>query len=244
VPICTNWQSAEQDNPGTEVQCKWGPYVVAMSNCALLKNSYRPDSKTQNVTEVDPKTGEPTVTVEVPPPDWWTKTWTDLCLIGCDPAPIPPECGDANCDPGTPPSTSSCMSGAVSFNPVKWVYVPVKCALRWAFVPSNSALTGFTSDVRTAWGNSTPGQWASAVGAAMPSFSESGCAGPTIDVDIKSVHETIQPFNACSGAGATVAGVCKAVLAAGLVWFGSFAAIRILGSGLGWNSSLGRGGDS
>lgn len=140
VAICTNWQTYKQDHPGSTVECRWGTYVVEAELCNPLRDSYRTDSKphtiTQTNTDGSPKTDtEVRVVVDLPE---WMDVFKNICLTNCVPEPPPPLC-PAGCDPVVPPpDEGSCMSEAVSFNPVKWVYVPVKCVLIWAFVPDDA----------------------------------------------------------------------------------------------------------
>lgn len=222
IAVCTNWQTYEQDHPGADVRCQWGPYTVPMEQCELLAHSYRPDSKTSTLTQVDPKTGTPTVVVTVPPPDWWTKTWIDLCLTLCTPPPVPPDCIGPTC---TDPSDDDkgCMAEAVSFNPLKWVYVPVKCVLKWAFIPPAGYWDAKITSVRDGWNNSSPGKYLTALSSAIPSMpSGSSCQGIAVHTDLGlDGSQRAVDFNlgaACSGDTLHVAaGICKAVLSAFLV---------------------------
>ena len=43
----------------------------------------------------------------------------------------------------------NCVTTGISFNPITWVYIPVKCALQWAFVPSAATVTGWQNRVAT-----------------------------------------------------------------------------------------------
>lgn len=56
------------------------------------------------------------------------------------------ECVDVATEPANPPapadgSITNCLSGAISWNPIDWVFVPVKCVLTWAFEPTPSQMT-------------------------------------------------------------------------------------------------------
>lgn len=129
---CPSWYTQVQTNPGT-YECRWGEYVVDLGYC----NVYRQPGR------VLPNTG-----VQF---DEATRTWTttgagpitDLTL---DPNPelgsafrpwddelpdLAPGGGAAN------PTGGECFpEGWGVFNPVEWVYKPVVCALKWAFMPS------------------------------------------------------------------------------------------------------------
>lgn len=145
VAVCTNWQTYEQDNPGADVRCQWGPYTVQLSNCDQLANSYRPDAKTQVLTTANPTTGTPTDPAALPYADPLTGTCWLMCI-----KPAPPV--DPPLDPNLQTDTQTCMAGAVSWNPVDWVFVPVKCALRWAFVPRNApTFTDLQNPIPSGW---------------------------------------------------------------------------------------------
>jgi hypothetical protein len=60
---------------------------------------------------------------------------------------------------------NSCMGAAWSWNPVNWVYVPIKCALIWAFVPSPETWSAL-SDLRDELVERPPGSVVVAIGSA------------------------------------------------------------------------------
>jgi len=105
------------------------------------------------------------------------------------------------------------------------------------FIPSDGALRDAFDDVRDAWGDSAVGQWGSAVSGLAPSDASQhvGCAGPEVSLPIGDDPIVFHPLDACSGTGQTLAGLCKAVLSAGIVVAGAMGCVRVLGSGFGWN---------
>ncbi len=151
VPVCAAWYSRSLDDPGA-VQCKWGSYVIPMPNCDSLRRQYRPDAQEMEVTEADPDTGEigPKTTPDAPP-----KTPTEGPNPGAPPT-TPTETTD--------PDSQNCFGDAWSMNPVSWVYVPVKCALLWAFKPKVSLQTR-VEGVKTAFNNKVPFKWMASLGA-------------------------------------------------------------------------------
>jgi hypothetical protein len=145
---CPYWPEYAETHPDL-VRCKFGSHTLPLSDCDMLKRSYRgtrpldevnPDGsiKTQPRPEVDPF--PPTdPNPDAPQPDKPTPTPT--------PTPNgPPTTGTnpvtPNPDPGVndDPDSQNCFGEMWSWNPVDWVYVPVKCAVIWAFVPK----TGFS----------------------------------------------------------------------------------------------------
>lgn len=126
VPGCVDWKTYAVDHPGS-VQCRFGSHVVQMSDCDPLRRAYTA-AGTQTITSVDPSAG--TVTVTDPGADTSSSTST-IPGTGTNPstgnAPSP-----SNAD------SSDCWGTGWSWNPVSWVVIPVKCALTWAFVPTNA----------------------------------------------------------------------------------------------------------
>jgi hypothetical protein len=106
------------------------------------------------------------------------------------------------------PAASSCLSGAVSWNPVDWVFVPVKCALQWAFVPPPGTWENNVATMRDAYKNTPPAVVTGAVSGLVTPFTDLqtapstvNCEGPTLtfpQVVANLAPVTLQPFNSCS----------------------------------------------
>jgi len=219
---CYNWQAINSDR----LSCKWGPYSVSMGNCTDLAYAYR--------------TGR---TV----PDTTTGTWVAANPQGQpDPVHAPnvteqPNPGTGtNPDPGTgtgpqpqPNPGDNCWGEAVSWNPLDWVLVPVKCALAWAFVPEagtfDRAMTGALQQGPGPW----IGAFADLIGA-TGSDATGNCRGPgwTVDTPWTSAT-TLYVFDACDAPQSVVAGVVKVGLTV-LVWIGAgVVCVRLIGSAFG-----------
>jgi hypothetical protein len=72
---------------------------------------------------------------------------------------------------GPDPDGKNCISGAFSFNPINWVYIPVKCVLQWAFIPSQASAEQINA-LRAEAGARPPvsiGTWAAG---AVPGFGD------------------------------------------------------------------------
>lgn len=146
---CAGWWT-EQGTEGFE--CFWGPvgspklYSLPISDCqsAFPDRTFDPTlNPDQNPNpnpggqvwpeggkNIDPETGLPTTATGGPAPD------------------------------ATDQSALECIGAEWSWNPVSWVYAPVKCAFRWAFVPPVNPLDG----------------WGAEIGAALPTM-------PDLDVE-------------------------------------------------------------
>lgn len=191
---CYDPDTYGQDHPGSNYECKWGSYVVRWTDCAPLRHHYgtTPETQTKTVTDVDTTTGQPKVD---PVPGVGTEpgttTWTDVlppCFVDvCEP-PVPPTEPVVK-SPRTPEDQASCM-GAVSFNPVSWVLVPIKCALRWAFIPEDApTFTDIPSPLPPGWLPSLPSLAPAACGAVTM---------PDINLGFDNVHSgVVTLFDTC-----------------------------------------------
>lgn len=122
---CPDWYS--EPARADNYECRWGPYVVATDRCSV----YRTPGQVQPNSVV-----KPDGTTEYTP-------WP------VDALPAPGGQGDAEVD------SSECWpTGYNAFNPVQWVYMPVTCALEWAFVPTQTQ--GVTAQIAAQVQTKTP----------------------------------------------------------------------------------------
>lgn len=157
VSGCGTWETYKQDHPNATVQCKWGSYVVAMSDCAPLSVAYQPNTGVQIINQTDPSTGTPTS----------TQTQQHNGGTQSQPAPGPalPTTGtnpSVGTGTNTPPNaqgqavdTDNCLGNGWSWNPVSWIFTPVKCALIWAFVPA-TPLQNRIDTIKTTYASKFP----------------------------------------------------------------------------------------
>lgn len=155
--LCRNWKRMSDDPLTAErVKCKFGTHIIDVSDCESL--NYKSEVKTRPLTATEP--------------DGTTKTDPEA-----EPSTTPggeglPKSGENPHAPGkrpdgsTDPDTQSCFGEMWSWNPVDWVYVPIKCAFLWAFVPKD------LPDFRSV-GSPLPAGWLPE----LPNFGESEC-GP------------------------------------------------------------------
>lgn len=128
---------------------------------------------------LDPVTGQPIEQpMPDPVPDEGHCTWGGYAVdpADCDGLPAPGTTSTPTVQPSPSPSSTtpmptsgpnpvpedgtgpSCLSAMWSWNPVDWVYVPVKCALQWAFVPS-SATTATLAELQADAAGRAPMVW-------------------------------------------------------------------------------------
>lgn len=267
-PACFDWAEIQRLQP-SRVKCKWGSYTIDISNCMPLRNGYQSESGISAAPSQAPLAAplsrdylgnpvQPNADPNAPPqwqPDYGTPgNPAPAPSGGTNPGPAPiPQLPNPGGNPGpspvptTPDSRDSgCWpSGSAGFNPLEWVLTPVKCALSWAFVPQQSVAQAQGTRIQTSLGKvpvvasiATVTTTVNTVGAAAGDGS--GCAGPTFHFDFNTVHQEVQPFNACSEPVATMALVSRSLTTVVVVVLGVFAAARAFGAGMGFNFTLGK----
>lgn len=245
---CMTWPSVNASTP-SRVTCKWGSYTVPTANCNVIANGYQ--SETGVV--FDPNSGT-WIAIDVhgnpiaPNPEPWNPvnpnpapgvapgTVTPTTPGSTTPGPVTIPGGEgANCWPG----------GSAAFNPLEWVLSPVKCALQWAFVPTEAVAQTEMTRIQTQLGKvgvvgavGTVTTTMNTVGAAAGGGT--GCEGPTFHFDYDVVHEEIQPFNACAEPVATMAAISRAFTTVVVIILGLFGVVRALGASVGFGFSMGK----
>jgi len=109
------------------------------------------------------------------------------------------------------------------------------------FVPDQAATNAHVQGLKDMWDNTTIGNYKTALTGQNFALAQSGCGGVPVQTNALGVPIDFSIGEACSGTMATVAGICKLLLTASLVLFGSLACLRALGSGFGWNPGVGKG---
>lgn len=136
---CAGWLSNESR---WDMSCEWGPYELPIARCEEEYGT-RFDTESQAQPTPSPSVG------------LFPGTGTNP---DTQPNPEP--------EPALSPSqagSSNCWGSGWSWNPVSWVFVPVKCALSWAFVPTDPpSFTDIASPLPAGWipsmDNVPPGQ--------------------------------------------------------------------------------------
>jgi hypothetical protein len=192
--------------------CKWGAYTMPMSDCAVLYEYYV-ESETQPTATPSPSASATTGT--------GTGT-TSMPTTGANPTAPP-----TSVEETTDPNSQSCYAAAWSWNPIDWVLVPVKCALKWAFVPPSGAWAAAMGPPLTTWQESPFGQWGSSAGDVIGSLAgfddqAAGCAGPSLSSNVGGVAYDFAPLNACTQPMARVAEVTKILLTLIVAFGGAF----------------------
>jgi hypothetical protein len=139
------------------------------------------------------------------------------------------------------PGSDNCMSSFWSWNPVAWVFTPVKCALTWAFVPSSTDVQSAHDSMNGGWSSTRGlGGWAASIGGAvtalggLASSAGNDCAGPSFTVHLAHIDApNMRPLYACAPPLDKVAIACKVLLSIGMVLYGIRICSRALRSSIG-----------
>lgn len=147
---------------------------------------------------------------------------------------VPPPVTNPPVDvPDVEAPTKNCIAGMASWNPVDWVYVPVKCALTWAFVPkpeAAGALTATATGIITGVGL---GDWLDVPMALVSTVPEgSGCRGPALAMPAQLGGKTYYPLDACGPPMSEAARMSHAFISFAVVVLGGYAALNGLAQAL------------
>ena len=178
VPICKQWKTKVFAKSPQRVECYYGQRQVDVKWCFPLEFAY--DSG--RVTEIDPGI-KPT-----PRPDP-TEPIIEKPINPGPPitTPINPVVPVLPVDP--PGTSGACWQAAISWNPVDWIYTPVKCAMTWAFVPETS-LTVRLQRIGNKIKTKVPFSWVTSA-AALPAELAVGSSCPNWRIRVASVDRQI-----------------------------------------------------
>lgn len=102
------------------------------------------------------------------------------------------------------PDFAQCVKEDVSWNPVSWVFVPVKCALNWAFKPSESTLRTVNTKMRQQADTTFVDSLISAFKAQFTGkTNDSSCQGPEFHLEYNgwTIIPSSHPASVCEGSG-------------------------------------------
>jgi hypothetical protein len=165
------------------------------------------------------------------------------------PAPVDAKIGETDCGLGW----SSILDGTI-------VFKAVGCALSWAFVPSEAALTDVHTQLQTALDVSGMGPWMDSLTGIATDFGgvggavaggglggDGGCAGPHYSITLPHRGTTaavttydFDPLNACEDPMKTVAVYIKGLIVVGLMASAFYFLGRPLLAAWGYDNAIGR----
>lgn len=136
--------------------------------------------------------------------------WTPENPPSTNPTPTPtatPPAGPPTSGPNPPVTNNppdldeqgkNCIAAAWSYNPVDWVFVPVKCALTWAFVPKPAAAAAINTNATNAITGTGLSDWMGVPASLRSTIpAEGGCRGPELALPASMGGGTYYPINAC-----------------------------------------------
>lgn len=151
---------------------------LPIGECTVLRKQWQPKHTKDGTTAVDP-----------------TDPDTDIK----DPIDAP--------QPSDRPSYTDCVKEDISWNPVTWVFTPVKCALDWAFVPSktNTKTQGVLvrQKVSTTYIDSLINAFKGAF-LGRQELTEAHCLGPEFHLEFMGyqlIPKGSHPLSVCEGSG-------------------------------------------
>lgn len=159
----------------------------------------------------------------------WTKTNVSNGTTASD-----PNNGEQITDPSDSPKKSDkpsygqCVAEDVSWNPVSWVFVPVKCALTWAFEPSQDNVTTQTVLIRQQANSSFVGNMQSRFKNMLPQSTGDACQGPEFNLSFLGydIFKGEHPMSVCEGTGLSfLPSLVKSAITV-LVGIGAFFIVR------------------
>ena len=159
----------------------------------------------------------------------WTKTNVSNGTTASD-----PNSGEQITDPSDSPKKSDkpsygqCVAEDVSWNPVSWVFVPVKCALTWAFEPSQDNVTTQTVLIRQQANSSFVGDMQSRFTGMLPQSTGDACQGPEFNLSFLGydIFRGEHPMSVCEGTGLSfLPSLVKSAITV-LVGIGAFFIVR------------------
>lgn len=235
VTVCAHWMQDERN-----YACFWGPYSVALSVCEAQFGSAFDTETVAQSSGTASASGTSTAGAGT------TGSASASASPGSAALPTTGTNPTTSTPVGSDPSVSDCLGAAWSWNPVDWVVTPVKCALKWAFVPDSATLTNFATTVRTAYGGTPLSTWGNALsGIGSISPPEGDCGGITIHMPNILGLDTggdVDAFDTCIAPWHAVALVVKAFLSVGIIWCVIVAVTRNIGAAFGYEIKLRSGG--
>lgn len=220
--LCDGW--AQSPGARENYECYYGDYPVEIDKCSAFR--YPQLGKLPNV-----KADGTPIPIEAPAP---TSAGNPAINPGTGlPFPFPV--------PGSGAEETACFpSGWGIFNPVSWVYMPIQCALSWAFKPNPVNVTNMQLQLKSTIESSALGAKDQIIEAFVVPFelASGGCQGPpwhmTMDFSAfgggGGMDEIYYPLSACGEPMAGFAqfvnvmgsfGIMLTALAASLRYFAS-----------------------
>jgi hypothetical protein len=190
--LCEGWFA--DPTKSTDYQCSYGPAGsrtnVALTECNTLAPSFDAQQKAKGVTTGDPRTGA------------FPGAAGTVSSSGV------PESGTSSSSGSGLPDPGNCFpSGYGVFNPLEWIFMPVKCALVWAFVPQTSAVAAAWGSAESTMASRPPLSiiliMSSFIGGVWAGYTD-GCSGNIVNFGVDNIKIPCTNPIGASGAFTTV----------------------------------------
>ena len=218
---CSNWVT-ESTSGSAEYRCYYAGALIALNECNVYGTTFDRAKVQQGAGYADPATG---TTIQ-------TTTGT---AVKTNPGAALVAMGEGVGNPNEP---RECWpSGWGILNPFEWVYLPVKCALEWAFVPRPEVLTQTQTGIQLRVTNSFLGDvldvgetWS----AVAESINPAGCEGPLVSLNLMGIVYAGHPLQACTEPTATLAFWSRIIIGITAVLIALYAVTRHIGRVFGY----------
>ena len=206
---CADWFS--DPDKVDKYECHYGIHTVELAECNVYSGVFQKGRIAIGAPYSDPTTGE------------WSGGQSS-----------PAEAAEQmNAGVQDPDAYRTCLeSGWAEFNPVEWIFTPMRCALEWAFVPRPAVVNLEGYQMTRAWEESPPGVIIGELSGWDFSIDASGCEGFTIELPFLG-EQTY--FYACDGAGAQLAAMVKPITTLGIIIPGAIGIISMVGGVIGYH---------
>lgn len=227
---CVQWTNLLTTAP-SRVECDWGTYVLPLSDCDVLERAFGPSGApaTKSNTDGDPATWDGTDPSASPSASPSPSTDPSASPSASPTAGVPgvaPGIG-SNADPfpdGSHPATNpapgagvdvqNCAPNFASWNPIDWVFTPVLCVMKDAFIPKTNLQTTITG-IQTKLETKPPVSWL----ILPPSFgSPAGASCPAWIVHVGSYSANVVCGNAFTDAVVGSRSWIYGMLLVGMIW--------------------------
>jgi hypothetical protein len=220
---CLDWKENT-----SQYKCYYAGVVVDLAECNIYAKVFDQNAVQQGQGYANPETGESPKTNTDPDTGGQTEINTN---------PGAQEFDSTEGDPSTSEDAQNAKcwpSGWGVFNPFQWVYMPVKCALRWAFVPKTSQISEMQNGSSSKQIEAAQ-TWANGIHFRSPG---SDCSGLVVPMHVFSSAKDQRYLASCAGDDfETARHISYYTLAFACVVACGFACIRAFSSTFGYHSA-------
>jgi hypothetical protein len=175
----TWWTDTQKGTQAGAYECRYGAYKVDLNECAVYSGVFDPLRQTVGSPYADPMTGE------------WSKGQSS-------PSKASEAMGGSVQNPA---GTRQCFEqGWAQFNPVEWVFTPIKCGYEWAFVPKTTPMKMEAVKAMNSFSGTMPGKYVAMLTGWNLKSPDQSCKGIPIKTNwLQTGSQTNYFLSACPG---------------------------------------------